>query len=281
MAETLTENAPQEPDMDIPEAVTSDAGDAPETEVSEVTETTQDILDVDAYGDQLVPLIVDGEEILKPLREVAAEGMMQSKFTKEMQTLREKERQYENYIRVGEALQTDPEGTLRMLNAQMGWNQPNQQAASEEEEFLSDEEKAIRHTQAELEEVKNRLAVAEQQRQLEKEFADLEAAVGPVDRDELVKYADSAGIYNLRAAYADMNLDLIQKGKTVSQSESAKQRVLAEKRDAQVVSRGGQAQAAGSGGDVVETPSDVREAIALAGEGKEVEFRMPSWIKQV
>ena len=267
MADDLDENAELNPEMDI-EGVTSDVDEAaPDEGVSEVD---PDLIAVET---------VDGTEYVS-VDELRKGYMRQADYTKKNQARAEKERKYDSYIRVGEALSNDPEGTLRMLNAQMGWNVADNSSA--EDEYMSDEEKVLKQTQAEIEELRMAYERSEQQRQIESELAQLEAAVGKVDRDAVLQHAADTGIMNLRAAYADMNFDLITKGKSSSASEAAKQQVLQEKREkAPMVSRGGQAQAAGSGKDVVEPPSDIREAIALAMEGKEVSWQGPSWAKRV
>ena len=112
-------------------ASAEDAQTAPdEGQVVETTEATAetpqeeyDFLEVTELGEKYVKLQVDGEEIAVPISEALAGYQRQADYTRKTQELSEQRKQLQFAATLQEALQKDPESTLRLLQVQFGTTQ--------------------------------------------------------------------------------------------------------------------------------------------------------------
>jgi hypothetical protein len=107
-----------------PEAVDGLETEYADTAASDETPELQ-ILDLDQYGDALIPVKVGGEVIHKSLREIAAEGMRQGDYTRKTQDLALQRQQVEEIrqqaefgLRLQEAWKTNPQGVLQWFQSQ-------------------------------------------------------------------------------------------------------------------------------------------------------------------
>ena len=86
--------------------------------VVETQDEELDLFDVTEYGDKVVRLQVDGEEVVVPVKEALAGYQRQADYTRKTQEVSEQRKQLEFAATLQDALQKDPENTLRLLNQQ-------------------------------------------------------------------------------------------------------------------------------------------------------------------
>lgn len=274
-AQTLTsENTPT---YQVDDATSSGEDGTQTTEPAPQPDTDEPVA---ATPEETVYTIkVDGETREVTETELITGFQKGENYTRKTQELAEERKALRDKARLGEAWQADPQGTARILNAQLGWNISDGTSNPETDEYLSDEQKQIQQLQARIDAAEAAAENAQRQQNMDRQLSKVHEEFGDFDEEQVLQHAISNGIGTIRAAYLDMNADLIKKGSTVAQAESAKQAVIEAKKEAQIVSRTAP-NAAGAGGNVVEQPSDVREAWLLATQGKEVTgSTLPDWVK--
>src|SRR5690606_36182668 len=109
------DDAADTPDTDSPTLEGGQADEGGETEAAEPT-----YFNVDEYRDHKVKVKVDGEEIEAPLAEVLAGYSRQSDYTKKTQELAAERARLQQAEQLYQALQQNPEHTLRVLQASYG-----------------------------------------------------------------------------------------------------------------------------------------------------------------
>lgn len=89
-------------------------------------EAPRDYLDIDAYGDHVARVKVDGQELEVPLREALQGYSRTADYTRKTQELASQRQEAEYALTVQRALQAQPEETLRLLARQHGinWQSP-------------------------------------------------------------------------------------------------------------------------------------------------------------
>ena len=152
-----------------------------------------DRFDLDAFGDKLVPIKVQGEEQQVPLRELRDGYMRQADYTRKTQEAAEAQRLWE-------AFQADPQTTLEILSRQFsGSADPApQDASTAEDDGVDPEFAAIRDEVAFL-----------RQREADREMAStmsrLQARYGPdFDPKEVAAQALQRGTADVEAVFLQM-----------------------------------------------------------------------------
>ena len=223
-------------DIEITEAtddqVTPDEGQVSEAVDAEVEtpEAEPELFDYTEVGDKFVKLQVDGEEVLVPVKEALAGYQRQADYTRKTQELSEQRKNIEYAAALQEALQSDPQGTLQLLQQQFG-----QPAVSEEEDIWIDP------TEKQLKELEKRLVSFEQQRamdELAKTIDSLQSKYGDdFNADEVVAKALATGATDLEAVFKQLAFDKVYAKATEANKKLAKeQERLEAKRGAAIVS---------------------------------------------
>jgi hypothetical protein len=223
-------------DIEITEAtddqVTPDEGQVSEAVDAEVEtpEAEPELFDYTEVADKVVKLQVDGEEVLVPVKEALAGYQRQADYTRKTQELSEQRKNIEYAAALQEALQSDPQGTLQLLQQQFG-----QPAVSEEEDIWIDP------TEKQLKELEKRLVSFEQQRamdELAKTIDSLQSKYGDdFNADEVVAKALATGATDLEAVFKQLAFDKVYAKATEANKKLAKeQERLEAKRGATIVS---------------------------------------------
>jgi uncharacterized protein YeeX (DUF496 family) len=217
------------------EQTAPDEGQVVET-VEATAETPQeeyDFLEVTDLGEKYVKVQVDGEEVAVPITEALAGYQRQADYTRKTQELSEQRKQLQFAATLQDALQKDPENTLRLLQAQFGTTQAPV-TTPEEEEYLTPEEKQVR-------ELNQRLQALEQERAMEalvKTIDTLQSKYGDeFNADEVVFRANQLGSTDLEAVFKQMAFDKVyaEKASTAKKLAEEQERLNA-KRSASIVS---------------------------------------------
>jgi hypothetical protein len=230
--EEIADATNEQPTPDTEQLVEADEAQA-ETSDEEV-----DLLDVTEIADKVVKLQVDGEEVVIPVKEALAGYQRQADYTRKTQEISEQRKQLQFAATLQEALQKDPENTLRLLNQQFGKNQPTA-VTPEEEEYLTPEEQQVRQ-------LNQRLAALEQERAMDalvKTIDTLQEKYGDeFNADEVVFRANQLGTTDLEAVFKSIAFDKVYAEKTKASKKLAEeQERLNAKRNASVVSSGASA----------------------------------------
>jgi hypothetical protein len=182
-------------------------GEAPTTGGEGTPEATPEpsYLDLDQYKDHHVRVRVDGEEVEVPLSEALGGYSRTADYTRKTQALAERERQVQFGLTLQQALENNPEETLRILQSQ--YTQPTQEA---EPDWTDDP------TDQRYKALEDRLSHWEQQQAA----AELRQAVGVLqqrygeefDAREVVARASAMGRIDLEAVYKEMAFDRYWQG---------------------------------------------------------------------
>ena len=216
----------------VDEVVTPDEGQVTESaEVqAETPEQELDIFDYTEVGDKFVKLQVDGQEVVVPVKEALAGYQRQADYTRKTQELSEQRKQIEYASALQEALQNDPQSTIRLLQEQYG-----QVAEPEEEDLYVDP------TEKHLKELEKRLMSFEQQRamdELTKTIDSLQSKYGDdFNADEVVAKALATGATDLEAVFKQVAFDKVySKASEANKKLASEQERLNAKRGASIVS---------------------------------------------
>lgn len=218
---------------------TSEVSFAPETAPATMADTavesdtateSPDAWDWSEYGDRQVKVKVDGDETVVPLREAMESYMRQADYTRKTQGLAAERQRLAQAEAIYQALEADPEGTLRTLQDAFG--DPFGQSAPEDE-FLDPTEARIAALEAQIAAQQE----AARQASIDDEINGLRSRFGDFDESELLNHAIRFGIPNLEAAYAHMTYDSVAAERAAAK-QAAEEAALAAKRDAGLVSGG-------------------------------------------
>jgi hypothetical protein len=205
------------------EDVTSATADVPSTEESGETESTEtpenNVLSLDEYGDRMITVKVDGEEITVPLAEAAQGYQRQADYTQKTQTLAEKAKKAEAFEALQARLAANPQEVLTALAERYG-----QPATSTLEATATD---AGEQVDPQLLALNERIAHFEQQEQdrlLEETLSGIEALDPQFNRDEFVREAVDAGIKDisqLEGFYKIQAFDRVMGGQLANTQKAA------------------------------------------------------------
>jgi hypothetical protein len=225
--------------------------------VVETQDEELDLFDVTEYGDKVVRLQVDGEEVVVPVKEALAGYQRQADYTRKTQEVSEQRKQLEFAATLQDALQKDPENTLRLLNQQFG-RTPMTVATPEEDEYLTSEERQVR-------DLTSRLQALEQERAMDsliKTIDTLQEKYGDeFNADEVVFKANQLGITDLEAVFKQLAFDKVYQEKTKANAKlTEEQGRINAKRSASVVSNGATAK---SSAPKSAPPKSIQEAYEM------------------
>lgn len=190
----------------------------PPTEVAGEAPPPQ-YLDLDQFGDHLVKLKVDGQDMDVPLKKARDGLMMQEAFTKRTQELAEERRLLQQAQAVVDALDSNPVETIKQLAEAYDLDldaglQPIQRAP---------EEQRVRQMQSQL---------AQQQEQLQRQRVEMEVAalrqIDPnVDVSEVARYTTANGHTSLMNGYKAMQFDQMQTRQKADAEAEARRKAAA------------------------------------------------------
>lgn len=222
---------------------------------SEVTEPEPQapILDLDEYGDHMVPLKVDGEVMQVPLREATEHAMRQQDYTRKTQELAAQREAQAEAIAIAEALRANPVETIKVL--QEWYAEGDSPTDTIEDESLDPLERQVK----ELDEWRQAQENERAEQALRSELDRMADTYG-VDQEALLRFAVENQIPNLEWAYAVMSQGRSEAEREVeSERQAGEQSRLEAKHNAAVVD-GGTNRSSGASTVPMGTPETVRTA---------------------
>ncbi len=244
------------------ETVESTASEATPTEGAEPRQPSH--VDLDAMGDHLVAIKVNGIEMEVPLSELRNGYMRQQDFTRKTQLLAERRKEVETAERILAAYQADPKSTVRMLA---------EQAGIESDDFAQfDDDDPVARKIAELEREIQTVRKREVEREIDREVGELKSRYNVDDSEveDLMRFAASRSL-DLQSAYKLLHFDDAHSAlQQALARKKAEEQIIEEKKAAGAVHLGvGSSAATGGKTEVVERPRSIREAYLLAKQGKQ------------
>ncbi len=222
----------------------------------ESQEVEPERLDVDAYGNHLVAVTVDGEEFMVPLAEVRGGYQRQQDYTRKTQEVAAQRQEAQRALAIAAAIDQDPYGTLSVLAQEYGIDFAA--AAAEADPELSPLEQRIKALEAD----KHQSAITSEVAHLASKWGD------KFDPTEALSYAVTKKI-TLTAAAAELAADKFlaeqARGAVQAQRQAEDDSRTAAKRGAQVA--GGHT-AKGGNGPIDTNGLSTREILRLVQDGK-------------
>lgn len=270
-------NEAADPDVDQPLEEFSDSEgqveeigeDAVDAEVSD--EDLNDFFDYTEYADKKVRLKVDGEEVDVPLSEALAGYQRQSDYTRKTQELSKQRAELQTAQAIQQALATNPEETLRLL--QQHYGRPTAQPVQQGYPTVQDDDLWQDPVMKELEELKrwkNDLEFKETVSSIERELQSLEAKYGEdFNREEVIAKALETNSTDLEATFKLIQFDRVYtESKTANKKLAETTQRTQAKKSAQVVAgastaRGGQPIATSSPKSVTEAFTEAAKQLGL------------------
>lgn len=242
----------------MPDEHTEPVDPAEDADISEGSDTE---VPVETDDSETYTIKVDGEEQSVTLEELQAGYSRQADYTRKTQELAAERQRLQQAETIANALESDPEGTLRALSSAFGIaDTPVDSAESFDDSWDAEDPTAQRI--AKIEAQLETQAAAARQQALDKEVSALKGRYGEFDEQALFAHALQNRIPNLDAAYAHMKFGEVS---AVAEKLQADKDVTEAKREAAVVSGGKSTQsgavASKSSG---KAPSTIREAFSLA-----------------
>lgn len=263
-------------------AVDSTEG-APAAEAEpQIAEPTYEFLDLDdTLAEKYVKLTIEGEEVPVKLSEALKGYNAAAVSTKRFQEAAELRKQAEMGLRIQQALQTDPEMTLRILAQQAGLTpaqfiaQQQAQTAAEPE-FTDPLEREVYEAKQQVRQLQERMAQQEADRALHQAVSGLQQRYGvddAVTRDVVATaYRMGVGPEAFDMIYQSMAFQRMQvEQQTVKERDAARQADEARRRAAAAAATG-VISTGGSAANTTTAPAgdqkmSLREAIEAAFEG--------------
>jgi exonuclease VII small subunit len=253
--EDTIEYATQEVDPTLDSGQVEDVGG----ETAEQAEV--DYFDWNEYADKRVKLPVAGEEVEVPLSEALAGYQRQADYTRKTQELSQQRQQVQFAAAIQQALDNDPQGTIKLLQEHYGMN-PEMQAF-EDDPFADPTEKQIRQLETRIKSFEEAQAL----QQLERNLGFLQERYGEdFNPNEVVAQALAIGSNDLEGVYKQIAFDRMMSKNQAQQNVVAKkaseeQRIVEQKRQTGIVSGSSGAASVGA----TEAPvSSLRDAFDLA-----------------
>lgn len=236
------------------DAVVPEASPADADTVSEGTPTTAaDTWDWAEYGDRQVTVKVDGQELAVPLKEALDGYSRQSDYTRKTQEIAAERQRLAQAEAIYQALEADPEGTMRALQDAFGLAQQSAPDGADDE-WADPTEQRIAALEAQIAAQQE----AARQAAIDTEISTLKTQYGDFDETQLLAHAVKYGIPNLEAAYAHMTYNDVL---SASQKAAADEAAIAAKREAQIVAGG----------------TTAADGVVTAGSGDRVMSVMDAW----
>lgn len=235
-------------------------GVAPEVPVAETPEAP--VLDLDGFGDYVVPIKVDGQEQFIPLSEAVQGSMRQADYTRKTQELSAQREAQAEAIAIAEALRANPQETIEVLREWYTEGEGSPSTEADDLENLDPLEREIRELAAWRQSIESQ----EAEKALRGELDRFNAEHG-VDQEELLRFAVENNIPNLEWAFAVMDTGRRQAETQIeSERQAGEQSRQAAKAGAAVID-GGTNRASGASSVPTGTKDTVRsvaDAFALA-----------------
>lgn len=179
---------------------------------------------------------IDGQEVSVTLDELLKGYQRQSDYTKKTQALAAERSQMQDLMQLATALNTDPAGTIQVLQEAYGLTKAQATQMVNDQQELDPEEARWQQVESFMAQQQER----ERQAMVDRDIQALKQQYGDFDEMELVRHAVENRIPNLRAAFADLRFTQMEQMKAAKLAEE-RQRVDA-KKDAQVVTGGSNTQ---------------------------------------
>jgi hypothetical protein len=247
----MGENTPE-----VSEVNPTDSGQVTGSEIA-TGGTEVPVFNVDEYKDYLVPVKLDGEELTVPLAEAISGYQRQADYTRKTQELASQREQFQFATALQSALESDPEGTINLLQRHYGGS-VQQAMEPEVPEFADPLEQQVWEINQKVQQIEDFKA----QQEIEREVSRLQTKYPDFVPQEVIMTALKTGNNDLEAVYKQVAYDKIM---ARMQTETEAKQVLTQqeqaivdaKRQAGMVSGG-----ASAVGKVEENPqiSSVRDA---------------------
>lgn len=176
---------------------------------------------------------IDGQEVSVTIDELLKGYQRQSDYTRKTQALAAERQQMEELAMLANALNTDPAGTIQLLQEAYGLTKAEATQMAEE---MDPEEARWQQVESFMQQQQN----AQRQAMIDRDIANLKAQYGDFDEMELVKHAVENRIPNLRAAFADLRFSQLEAAKADRLREERER--TESKKDAQIVTGGANTQ---------------------------------------
>jgi hypothetical protein len=210
---------------------------------SEATTPEPSYLDTDQYGGHHVRVKVGGEEVAVPLSEALGGYQRQADYTRKTQELAEAQRQAQFGLTLQQALEANPQETLRILQAQYA-----QAEAEQEPEPLDPQDQRWREFDARMQRFEQAQADAE----LRQAIGVLQQRYGEdFNPQEVVQAAFQQQRMDLENVYKEMAFDRYRQGLAAAKQSQAADEAARTEAKAQASS----ATHTGNGAANTETPS--------------------------
>ena len=225
------------------EVETSQAEPVGPTETNDTQAPDTPTLDANEYSNHRVSVKSNGEELQVPLSEAIAGYQRQSDYTRKTQELSQQRDQFQFASALQTALDSDPQGTLKLLAGHYGLDLGSQSVPDIENDIWSEPAdarySALDKRIASFEEAQNQQIVAREVQGLQDKYSDF-------DVKEVVTAALRADSTDLEGIYKQLAYDkIVAKGKldegARNKQKQADDSVLDAKRAANVVSGGSSA----------------------------------------
>lgn len=232
--------------------VVADTEVAPEPQAT-TTEAPAEVLDLDAYGNYVVPIKVDGEELTVPVREATQGYMRQSDYTRKTQELADARI-------IQEALESNPAETLKILSDVYGIEAV---APAEVQQEAPEELDPTQRALQEIQEWKAQIEQAELEASIRTDLGRIEGETG-IPGDELLRFALESNITDLdiAASHFMRSREDVYKQHAEAKAKADAERVAA-KEQASFIAGGG-SPAAGSVSEGPVKYGNFREAMRAA-----------------
>jgi len=265
-----------EPAVDSAEGATAAAAEP------QIAEPTYEFLDLDeTLTDKYVKLTIEGEEVPVKLSEALKGYNAAAVSTKRFQEAAELRKQAEMGLRIQQALQTDPEMTLRILAQQAGLTPAQfiaqqQQQAPAEPEFTDPLEREVYEAKRQVQQLQERMAQQDADRSLQQAISGLQQRYGvddAVTRDVVATaYRMGVGPEAFDMIYQSMAFQRMQVEQQTAQEREAARQAQEQQRRQAAAAAAGAISTGGSAANTTTVPAgeqkmSLREAIESAFDG--------------
>lgn len=210
----------------------ADGGQAEGEDTGEVTAPEQSYFDIEAHGDQLVKIKVDGVEQSVPLRELPNGYMRQEAFTQKTQALAADRQRLSAAETLALAYERNPHETVRFLAQQQGLTlaeaQAQAEAATQEQEDGWTNDTYVDPRMTQLDSRLANIEAREARMDLERNITHLGTVYGAdFDATEVIAKAIEYGTTDLEGVYKQIAFDRVF-SRSQAEAQVATQRAATE-----------------------------------------------------
>lgn len=248
---------------DISEGITIDGtADAAIVEGGETPEaayTEQSYLDLDQYGNQMVSIKVNGEELTVPLAEAVSGYQRQQDYTRKTQELAEQRKRLATAEAVWDAIHRDPQAMIEALSQEFGVSIGTTTVSSDGYDDLDETPDVAPRAVTELERRLQQLELDRQAELLDRQVNSLKSKYGEFNENDLYTYAVQNKIQSIEAAYKAWKYDDL-----VAERKAREESALAAKRDASFIEGGATRTNVAPKATEGKRPTSIKEAFLAA-----------------